>query len=87
MAERVCKDDVAAVVCKFLCLSVAGFVFGNTGDDDNLFVGEVELFLDFLHRVDEVFVVSGVFIVQTNHTDFEVCRDLKVGVVGSLNIV
>ena len=80
MAEGVGKDDLAALVLRQVDRRViAGVVFADAGHDDDLLVLQTEAFLDALERRDEVVVIGRVFVVQADHADLEVVRDLHVG--------
>ena len=80
MTETVGKNDIATVVGEFARFLIAFVTFGNSGNDNDLFVFKSEGFLRNFHCVDKVLIVSRVFVVQTDKTDFDV-----VGVVAAAN--
>ena len=75
VAEAVGKNDFAAVVSKVCSCFVARVVLADIGLENDLIVGELELFLYGVGSLHKVVVVGGVLIVKENETDFEVLGD------------
>ena len=79
MAERIGKNDFAAFGNQSLSGIVAVVsVFGNVLFNNNLIVFQAEVCFYFVNSVDEVQVISGVFIMKKNETDLEVFRHGKL---------
>ena len=57
---------------KFNRRVVAFFGFGDTLFDYELIFFQTEFAHCFFHCIDEVFVISGLFVVQADETDFDV---------------
>ena len=57
VTEGVCKDNIAAFVCKLLSCVEALVVFRNIGLDENLIILETELCLSVLKSLNEVVVI------------------------------
>ena len=80
VAEGIGEDDLAALVLGQVNGGiVAGAVLADIGDDDDLIIGEAEVLLHLAQGLDEVIIVGGVLIVQADHADLEISRDLDGG--------
>ena len=64
VAEAVGEDDIATLVYKVGGCYVASVAFGDVSLHDNLGILKTKFGLNFIHRVDEVLVISGLLIVQ-----------------------
>ena len=78
MTERIGKYNFAALAYKVFCHFVAFGAFGDAGFDNDLFIGKAESLLNVFHSFDEVKVIGGFFIVETNETDLEIAADLEI---------
>ena len=81
MAEGIRKDNAAAGVDKVSRRVIALLAFRNIGADQVVLFGNTELCAGFLCRIDEVEVISGVFIMQSDETDL----DAAEGIAGAFN--
>ena len=72
VSERIREDDVAALFYEFNCGIVAFFGFWDTCFDNELILSQTEFVHRFFHCIDEVLVISGLFVVQADETDFDV---------------
>ena len=75
VTKGVGKDDVAAGVSQLSGLVVALLAFGNVGDQRVL---NAQRLAGFLGGVDEVQVVGGVFIMQSDEADLEALGNFRV---------
>jgi hypothetical protein len=71
MTEAVSEDDVATLVYQVLSGLVALVGLGNITLDDDLIITETESLLSFLDTVNEVEVVGGILVMQTDNTQLE----------------
>ena len=72
MAERIGKNNLAALVYKVLRFIIAFRSFRNSRNEFELIFLKPLIFDGPIHRFDKVFVISGGFVVESNHTDFDV---------------
>ena len=64
MTEAICKNDVAALVCKVRRCFVALIALGDVSLENYLRIAESESFLCLFCGVHEVLVIGGVFVVK-----------------------
>ena len=83
MAEAVGEDQLAARVGQLSRRFVALVGLGDVGLKHHLVVGQAKLLLNCLGSVHEVLVVGGVFVVQENEADLEVCGNSGRALFGS----
>ena len=76
MAEGIRKDNAAAGVDKVSRRVIALLAFRNIGADQVVLFGNTELGAGFLCRIDEVEVISGVFIMQSDETDLDAAEGI-----------
>ena len=85
MTEAVGEDDVAAGVDHVHGGLVALLTLGNVGLQDVVILGQTQSSDGFLGAVDEVEVIGGVFIVQSDETDLHLFA-LGVSVVAIVTV-
>ena len=85
MTEAVGEDDVAAGVDHVHGGLVALLTLGNVGLQDVVILGQTQGSDGFLGAVDEVEVIGGVFIVQSDETDLHLFA-LGVSVVAIVTV-
>ena len=73
MTEAVRKDDLAAFVDELSSRIVALLTFRDVGAQDVLILRQTHFSAGRLCSIDEVEVVGGVFIMQEDEANFEVC--------------
>ncbi len=71
MAEAVCKDDVAAFLCKVDSGIVALFVFGNVILEDSLVFCDSESFHGGMDALEVGGVIADLLVVEQDETDLE----------------
>ena len=85
VTEGIGKNHVAAVIDKVKRRIFTLDEFGNIRFHHQLIVLQTHFFRGGFRSVDEILVIGGGFVVQTNKTEFEIFGNGDLGIIGRFN--